>query len=259
MTASTGTAVVVLLASCLLQVTFILARNFRFHPLQQSKNDRMVFAFYGSVASLALSSLFLALCGDPLQKETLYILFTRPISDQQMGLIVLQPLTLLVNSVVNLKINISFTSTREVLYVCIFAPVFEELAYRGFVEAFLRTRGVHLLLRLLLSNVLFSMMHILTYKDNIRAARDIVELGSILKEALTNICLQTFAFGAWSHFVLLSTNSLLGCIIVHMMCNIIGPPDMYTTTDVWYNLVGTVMFVFDITFMYLHNGRTVLF
>lgn len=104
---------------------------------------------------------------------------------------------------------------REIIY----APLIEEILYRGIIFQILNTQIDNVFYAALISSVLFGISHLRhllekeTYED----------LSITTKQVLFQVCFTT-VFGLYASMVYFQTKSLLSSIILHMFCNFLGLP-----------------------------------
>lgn len=146
--------------------------------------------------------------------------------------------------------------TPSELYVDFLAPLFEEFNYRALTEALLLPEGVRAFRRAATSNAFFGLAHSLTFRDSFRASKTLAGKLRVAILASQTIVVQTLAFGMISSYLLWLTGSVWPCVVLHSLCNIIGPPQMLTARDWALNVAGLCFFVLINVGLYLtYEGR----
>lgn len=129
----------------------------------------------------------------------------------------------------------------------LFAPITEEFCFRACICSLLRVHGLNIRATIAYSALLFGLCH----------ARHVTDLMAhyrvTLKEAALSIGFQmiyTVIFGAYAAFLFVYTGHLGSAICAHVICNILGAPDLQKLnlhTHPLYTLVtlcGILLFSF---------------
>jgi len=171
----------------------------------------------------------------------------------------LKMLSIRVASVVTSWLTAVWNSlTISELYVDVVAPLFEEFNYRALIEALLLPEGVPTTQRAVVSNVFFGLAHVLTFRDSFRASKTLAGKLQTMLLATQTIVVQTLAFGLISSYLLWLAGSVWPCVLLHSLCNIIGPPQMLTAQDWVLNVAGLCLFVLVNVGLYLTYDRDIV-
>jgi prenyl protein peptidase len=103
------------------------------------------------------------------------------------------------------------------------APLCEEVVFRGAVLAILVSGGFGFRECVLLSPMLFGLAHLHHLLMHVHAR------GASLRQAAVMVTFQlayTSLFGMYAAALLLRTNHLLGAVLAHSWCNLLGVPDL---------------------------------
>ena len=243
-----GGALLLMLAQASTQGAIIMVRSLRYQPYAQTVSDKVRFACIALAAAFCLSSFLLHTYGSDAQKELFWKLLTKPVPVSTLWLVTLQPFLLLLSALRyrHYKSNIAEEQLSELLYGLIAAPVAEEVMYRLMVEALFQPLGYMPISRIIISNSFFALLHFLTIRDRYRFAQTFMAKASILLNAGLTVVLQAMIFGIWSEMMLAVTGSIWPSIIIHSICNYIGPPRMITSKDWYINGIGLCCFLLNI-------------
>lgn len=243
-----GGALLLMLAQASTQGAIIMVRSLRYQPYAQTVSDKVRFACIALAAAFCLSSFLLHTYGSDAQKELFWKLLTKPVPVSTLWLVTLQPFLLLLSALRyrHYKSNIAEEQLSELLYGLIAAPVAEEVMYRLMVEALFQPLGYMPISRIVISNSFFALLHFLTIRDRYRFAQTFMAKASILLNAGLTVVLQAMIFGIWSEMMLAVTGSIWPSIIIHSICNYIGPPRMITSKDWYINAIGLCCFLLNI-------------
>lgn len=241
-------ALLLMLGQASTQGVIIVTRSLKYQPYAQTVSDKVHFACIALVAAFCLSSFLLHVYGEEAQKELFWKLLTKPVPVSTLWLVTLQPLLLLLSALRHrhYKSNIAEEQFSELLYSLVIAPVAEEVMYRLMVEALFQPLGYMPMSRIVISNSFFALLHFLAIRDRYRFAQTLIAKASILLNAGLTVVLQATLFGVWSEMMLAVTGSIWPSIIIHSICNYIGPPRMITSKDWYINAIGLCCFLLNI-------------
>lgn len=237
-----------MLVQASVQGAIIVTRSLKYQPYAQTVSDKVCFACIALTTAFCLSFSLFHIYGSTAQKKLFWELLINPVPVSTLWLITMQPFLLLLSALRyrHYQSNIAEEQLSELLYGLIAAPVAEEVMYRLMVEALFQPLGYMPISRIVISNGFFALLHFLTIRDRYRFAQTCIAKASILLNAGITVVLQAMIFGVWSEMMLAVTGSIWPSIIIHSICNYIGPPRMITSKDWYINAIGLCCFLLNI-------------
>lgn len=241
-------SLLLMLVQASVQSVIIVVRSLKYQPYAQTVSDKVLFACIALIIAFCLSSSLFRMYGSTAQKELFWELLTNHVPVSTLWLVTLQPFLLLLSALKyrHYQSNIAEEQLSELLYGLIVAPVAEEVMYRLMVEALFQPLDYTPIFRVIISDSFFALLHFLTIRDRYRFAQNwIAKISTLFNTGLT-VVLQAMLFGVWSEMMLAVTRSIWPSIIIHSICNYIGPPRMITSKDWYINAIGLCCFLLDI-------------